>query len=245
MSIANPQFDQAAISAIVREVLRRVTASHQVASSAPATVTPPIPVAATAAAPTIVAPASQTTTQTDNTSYECDLKLIAMATLRGKLDNITTLRVKPKTIVTPAVRDELRDRKIALVFDLANDDSAGSRTQKTILLATTCNSTGSQLQQQLSATGINVQLQTNNCIQRLAKTVSERISASIRALIVSDQPFSAACFANRNANVQAAVIRDQRDATAAKADLNPNCIVLNSHHVKQLNLTSILQQLNW
>ena len=243
MSIANTQFDKAAINAIVREVLHRLTAANQLVPPTPSVAPQSVPVS-----PPLVAFPPNTTTAaapTANTSYECGLKLIAMATLRGKLDNIKTLRVKPKTIVTPAVRDELRDRKIALVFDLASDNSTGSPIQKTILLAATCKSTGTRLREQLSAKGIAVQLQTDNCIKRLTKSVSDKVSATTRALIVSDQPFSAACMANRNANVQAAVIHDSSDAAAAKTDLNPNCIVLNSQNAKRLNLTSLLQQLNW
>jgi hypothetical protein len=39
-------------------------------------------------------------------------KVITLQTLRGKLDGITTVIVSERAIVTPAVKDELRDRKI-------------------------------------------------------------------------------------------------------------------------------------
>lgn len=41
-------------------------------------------------------------------------RVIAMETLRGKLDNVSRLVVGKKAIVTPAVKDDLRDRGIEL-----------------------------------------------------------------------------------------------------------------------------------
>lgn len=39
-------------------------------------------------------------------------KVITLQTLRGRLEGITTVIVSERAIVTPAVKDELRDRKI-------------------------------------------------------------------------------------------------------------------------------------
>jgi hypothetical protein len=220
MSVANSQFDTAAIEAIVREVLRRL---------------------ASAGTPNSISTNSNSTVEADNHSFECSDKVIAMQTLRGKLDNVKTLRLKPKTIVTPAVRDELRDRKIKIVFDLLSDEPTNCRT--TILLGTNCNSTGNSLRDRLIADGTQVRLHVDKCSGQLATTVGNKISTTISALIVTDQPYTAACVANRNANVRAVVVRDQGELTAAKSELNPNCVVLNSGNVGRVNLSAILHQL--
>jgi hypothetical protein len=39
-------------------------------------------------------------------------KVITLQTLRGRLEGITSVIVSDRAIVTPAVKDELRDRKI-------------------------------------------------------------------------------------------------------------------------------------
>ncbi|MAV37521.1 MAG: hypothetical protein CMJ59_18935 [Planctomycetaceae bacterium] len=50
---------------------------------------------------------------------KCDLQLddsvVALATLSGRLDGVSRLVVKTDAVVTPSVRDELRQRNIALV----------------------------------------------------------------------------------------------------------------------------------
>jgi hypothetical protein len=215
MSVTNSHFDTAAIEAIVREVLRRLASAGTTNSDAKI--------------------------ETDDHSFECSDKVIALQTLRGKLDNVKTLRLKPKTIVTPAVRDELRDRKIKIVFDLVSDETTKCGT--TFLLGTTCQSTGTNLRDRLVADGTQIQLHTEACVSQLADTISQKVSSATGALIVTDQPYTAVCVANRNSNVQAVAVRDQCELTAAKAELNPNCVVLNSLNIGQINLSSILHQL--
>ena len=77
------------IDRIVAEVVRRLRAL--VATSTPA-------------------PIQKTET---NSSLNLNDKVITLATIKGKLEGITTVVVSERAIVTHAVRDELRDKKIA------------------------------------------------------------------------------------------------------------------------------------
>lgn len=232
MSGSKPQYDAARIEGIVREVLRRLTGSATLQASTP-TVNP-----------ACLTTNSNSTTATDNSVFECQEKLIALETLRGKLGNVKTLRLKPKTIVTPSARDELRDRKINIVFDLnAGEHNEHKNGPSTILLGTTCRSTGNKLKEQIGANGKQVQLHVDTSASQVAKTIGDGLSNGIPGLIVTDRPHTAACIANRNGNVRAVVIRDQSELTDAKTDLNPNCVVLNSNRIGQINLSTILQQL--
>lgn len=79
----------AEIDRIVAEVVRRVRA-----------------LAATSSMP---APSQKPET---TSSLNLNDKVITLATLKGKLEGITTVIVSDRAIVTPAVKDELRDRKI-------------------------------------------------------------------------------------------------------------------------------------
>jgi len=264
MSVGNQQFDAAAIEAIVREVLHRVQDLRRrsgVGVSAPTSASPltpphssfPSPISATCPTPTknslpISTPAPYTTTSTSPAAethghvFECSNKVISMQTLRGNLDGVTTIRVKPKTIVTPAARDELRDRKIRIAFDLGASVETNDHCPKTILLGTTCNSTGNSLRDQLAANGIQVQLHVEKSAALLANKVGKKISASMPALIVTDQPYWAACSANRSSNVRAVVIGDPNELRAAKAELNPNCVIIKSGNEGQFNLSYVLNQ---
>lgn len=227
MPATNPQFDAVRIEGIVREVLRRLAGAKTPCSNATASSTS--------------TPCASSTTEIDSSVFSCQEKLIALQTLRGKLDNIKTLRLKPRTIVTPSARDELRDRKINVLFDLGSGETKTGAS--TILLGTTCRSTGSRLKEQIGANGKQVQLHVDASASQLAQKIGGAISNGIPALIVTDQPHTAACSANRNANVRAVVVRDQSELTDAKSELNPNCVVFNSSRIGQINLSSILQQL--
>jgi len=46
------------------------------------------------------------------TSLNLNDKVITLASIKGKLEGVTIVIVPERAIVTPAVRDELRDRKI-------------------------------------------------------------------------------------------------------------------------------------
>lgn len=47
-----------------------------------------------------------------NSSLNLNDNVITLATIKGKLEGVTTVIVSERAIVTPAVKDELRDRKI-------------------------------------------------------------------------------------------------------------------------------------
>ena len=42
-------------------------------------------------------------------------RVVTLATLDGQLDGVRQLVVRPKTVITPSVRDELTDRNIKLI----------------------------------------------------------------------------------------------------------------------------------
>lgn len=52
--------------------------------------------------------------KTDST-LKLESRLVTLATIEGQLEGIQQLVVLQKAVVTPSVRDELRDKKIELV----------------------------------------------------------------------------------------------------------------------------------
>ena len=52
---------------------------------------------------------------TATSTLKIDKRLVTLATIEGQLEGIQKLVVMPKAVVTPSVRDELRDKKIELV----------------------------------------------------------------------------------------------------------------------------------
>ena len=52
---------------------------------------------------------------TVNSTLKIEGRLVTLATIEGRLEGIQKLVVMPKAVVTPSVRDELRDKKVELV----------------------------------------------------------------------------------------------------------------------------------
>lgn len=59
--------------------------------------------------------AVQSETNTDNTELAVSDKVVTLSTLDGHLTGVKRLVVGGRSIVTPAVKDELNDRSIELV----------------------------------------------------------------------------------------------------------------------------------
>ena len=54
-------------------------------------------------------------TSVSNTTLTIEERLVTLATLRGRIDGIGSVRIAKSSIVTPAVVDELKARGIELV----------------------------------------------------------------------------------------------------------------------------------
>jgi len=84
----NPPFDPEFTERIVQEVIRRLVQRGVVVEGAPSI---------------------------DETELAVSDKIVALATLAGRLVGVKRLVVGRRSIVTPAVKDELNDRSIELV----------------------------------------------------------------------------------------------------------------------------------
>lgn len=170
-------------------------------------------------------PSSQNVVQTGALSL--DAKVISVETLRGKLDNVAQLKVRPKVVVTPAARDELRNKGVEIVFDQGVATPTGTATgQLNLILATTNKLSAEQAVKGLARTGINVQLKHDTCVKQLVTNLTGQLLATERLIVFVDQPYTAAYTANRNSSIRAAVVRDKSELKMAQNEINPNVIVI-------------------
>ena len=87
--MSEAKYDPEFVEFIVREVIRRLTAMGQVQ-------------------------ASQPVESKSHRDLDVSDRLVTLATVQGKLDGVRRVSVRRKAIVTPAVRDELKQRQIEL-----------------------------------------------------------------------------------------------------------------------------------
>lgn len=222
MDTGKPQLDLQWIERVVREVVRRLTASNSQATTN----------RDAKGSPTQIAEAGE---------WKLNQRVISLESITGKLEDINVLRLPAKAVVTPAARDELRSRNVAIRFDLARQQN--SLASKQLMIGVTDELIGKDIAAQLNAAGIQSELHHDERVSRLAANLGGRVSALRRCLVITSEPYTAVCVANRNANVRAAMVRDEAELRIAKAELNPNFIVLPVEQLQVLPVKALAESL--
>jgi ribose 5-phosphate isomerase RpiB len=172
-------------------------------------------------------------------------RLVTLAALEGRLIGLKQLVVGPKTIVTPAVKDELKKRGITIV----QHESALPQTLQVRLLVSAAG--GAQSKPGLRADlnnatpGIEwLECQATNSLSgtvlELSKNIDQR---KLLGLLLSDQPFTAAMLANRNQNIRAAAVDDVRSVDEALCQIGCNLLAVDARRVGPAVLKLIVQKL--
>ena len=221
MGTANPEFDLQLVERVVREVIKRLTESNgKVKTNTNA-----------------VSPLDQ---RAEPGEWQLNERVISLEAITGKLDRINVLRLPAKAVVTPAAKDELRSRNVAIRFDLEKQNCV---TGKQLLIGVTCGAVGKDVANQLETTGIQAEWYQDERVSRLVTKLAGRVSALRRSLVITSEPYTAVCVANRNANVRAAIVRDEGELRLAKAEINPNFLVLPVERLALLKIDAIARSL--
>ena len=146
-----------------------------------------------------------------------DVKLVTIETLRGILnESITVLCVPTKAVVTPAVKDELKQRGVQLRRIDQTDCGQKQATPTVVNAAKQSVSTAWQSNAHTEQIG-----SLNQAVERaitLAK--SEQM-----AVILSEQPELAVAAANRTGGIRAMVAYESHDWQASTKSLGANLVV--------------------
>jgi hypothetical protein len=155
-------------------------------------------------------------------------RVVALAELQDRLSGIRKLVVPPQAIVTPAVRDELRRRNIALVFGKKDAAAARTSAMRLVLMVTHGALDPAGLVGGLTAEGIAVDVQTSDCLLRATDELAAELSKG-ETLGVLATPYvpAALCLANRLAGIRAVIGLDARTVAADTASVGANLLVVN------------------
>ena len=227
MSLSQPEIER-----IVREVVRRLQAAGR--------------------APDLAAARAADARASDDAGQRLDLaeRLVTGELLRKRLDGVSRVFVRPDAVVTPLVHDELKQRGIELVRNLAQVDarssSAGASPSSAVasprsaaagpsLVVGICGGKdgggNGAVERLLQECGVSVE----QLLRGDEPTVVPRMKAAMqggrrRGLLVSSRPAAVACWANRAAQVRgvwgtdaACVARAVREMGANLLVVDPNC----------------------
>jgi len=164
-----------------------------------------------------------------------DVKLVTTETLRDKLsESITLLCVPNKAVVTPAVRDELKQRGVEL---RRIDQTDCGQAPQTPAIVNAAKQTVSPAWQSTPRT---------QPVGSLSQAVQQAIAlakSDQMAVILTEQPELAAAAANRTGGVRAMVACGTQDWQAAAKSLGANLVVCHPSQWRDSDVPRLLATL--
>lgn len=214
------------VELVVREVLAQLAAASATGAQQPSCANRPASGAANTSAPSKVpsvvpvesAPVDQSNVLT------VTARVVTMNDVAGRLDSIRRLVVSRQSVVTPAVRDELLRRGIALEHaDTQKDRPAPVRLA---LMTTGTDFDPASLVAALTREGFQVERSASDCLIAAVDTLAAEVSKpDTLGVLVTPHAAAGLCLANRLARVRAVAGADAPAVAAASAAVGANLLV--------------------
>ena len=199
----------AEIERLVREALSRLSAAAPVESTS-SVVTSAKPAAATAV-----------------DALEVAAQVVTLAEIDGRLGNKRRLVVSPKAVITPAVRDVLRQRNIVLERRGLGAKSASAAAKGAITVAVAARADAGRLVDRLRRDGYAVQqLAQAGLAAAVRELADEVVRGGSRGLLLTDEAEAALVALNRRSGVRAVSGDDASAVARASAAVHANTLVV-------------------
>lgn len=230
------------IESIVRMVLDRLRDGLLTSGEAPT------------ATPNAIATTSKTTIPASPTSpgtLVIEDSLITLQSLGDRLSGVTTLQVSKRSVVTPAVQDELRQRKIKLVRGATN--AAKSSLKPTSSTNPTSNSSSkSAFVMNVIASdaklkvvrGVNKLIAVQSIVDQADtdKLASSLTMGNTKTLWCSALPFSAAVsLSNQAPRLRSITLSQAADLQRAVREADPHVIVVDEKYWTSFQVARLVQ----
>ena len=222
MSLSQPEIER-----IVREVMRRLQSSPAAAAASAAPSAPPG--SGGAAAGTEVAERARAAGESPQPpALTVAERLVTFELLRDRLATVRQVHVRPDAVVTPLVRDELRDRRIELVR-AAQPLAAAAQTP--VLLGLCADAGGNVARRTVEETLMQCGARLEATWEGDVSQVVPRLTAALAAgrqlgVLVSPQPAANACWANRVAGIRGVQGTQLDVVRQAVRDMEANLLVV-------------------
>ena len=198
------------VDAVVREVLRRLNSDRPLAGAAEVQ----------SNGPTIHQ-------QVDPTDVRLSQQVVTLDDIDGCLGRAKTLTVPAGAVVTPAVRDVLKENDITLRYFNA-ETCDGSQAVHSLVVATAATTfRAADFLAAMTTLGRETDLiestELSDAVPRLIAAIDggDRVG-----VLLSDRGALAACMANRDSRARAAVVRTLDDVNQAVESLGANVLVI-------------------
>lgn len=225
------------VDRLVRDAIRELRAAA------------PAPAGASPVGPSAIVPAPLQ--QPEPGTAALNERIISLAALNGRLDGARRLIVPTNAIVTPAARDELRQRGVILERlskPSAAEGAVASGGGDVWLAAADTGYSPLELVRALAQSGMAAQAIESRKNSRPGRSelisavaaICEKLTAGgARGILLTSRTAAASCLANRRRRIRAAVVFDAASLEEAVAELGANLLVLSPaaqsrHQLKRL-----------
>ncbi|NMC19400.1 MAG: hypothetical protein GYA33_03170 [Thermogutta sp.] len=231
--------DSATLERIVREVLAAL-AADTVASGAAAEDRAPASAAAEPnpadAVPAAAAPRARIVSTRDG-ELAVPERVVTVAALDGRLEGIRRLLLQPGAILTPAVRDLLRQRRIVVTYGPVPKSVgvAGAAGAETIpesaadalpIVLVTRRISAAQLSGLFRGEDLKIMPEEMDCVVRASQRAAEAVRRpGGRAVVVTSLIAAGVCLANRLSGVRAVAARRPNEVALDAAAVGANVLV--------------------
>lgn len=200
---------QVDIERIVREVMRRLEVP-QPAGDGAGTETRP----------------QQPEPKPDNSKLRLSGRVVTLASLDGRLAGVRQVIVAKGAVVTPAVRDELRKKKIKLEFS-DNNHRANVSTGGLLLGMVEGSYDAAALLKAVSAEAGETQRIDGSCWIEVTRQMTEAIARETKCgVLVTHRATGAVCLANRGTGIRAALGVGTASVKDAMETIGANLLVV-------------------
>jgi len=157
-------------------------------------------------------------------------RVVTLSQLHGKLEAIRRLVVPNRAVITPAVRDELRQRSITVEF--ASESTSTANCCLRLVLAVSDSGVSLKplaggLVESLSGGDVEVVPKDFDCaIRAVEQLAGELRTANTLGLLITRHVAAALCLANRHAGVRAITATDAKSVARNAAAVGANLLLL-------------------
>ncbi len=250
MTAAPRQLDEATIAEVVRQVVLRLMAET---GSAPPSDSPRKScgcgcqgknavdgVCLTPAGTLYQAPAAP---PADPAEWHFSGPVLSLASLRERPAGTNRIVVGPRTLVTPAVKDELKDR--GLVWSRAVRSTPDStRHGAAAVEPTECFSQAHPGRHDAALVGLPLVFRDAERLDgpALAAAVAASVAQRGRAIVIAREPYTAVCDLNRTATLRAGYAPTATALGKLVHQLRPNVVVVDARKYSHATLRQILDE---
>jgi hypothetical protein len=178
-------------------------------------------------------------TTSENGDLVLSTRLVTLAEIGSRLVGVRRVVVGAQTVVTPAVRDALRQRNIELCHAPGSTQTTGAALRLVVVGAHT-KTDPKLLANALQSEGINVVCHSTDCLLEATDHLAgELAKGNTLGLLLTPHTAAALCLANRLAGVRAVLASDTNSLDADTKAVGANLLVVDPQRVGFYKLSAM------